>query len=149
MPTYFCSTAAGRLDSSQREKIARAITTIHSEEGKAPRYFVQVLFNDVPLHSHFIGGEPAPDGLIWIRADIRSGRSNEQKTAIMNRIANDVSMIADVGQEEVWVYISDIPAAGVLEFGQVLPLPGEEKAWFDALPSTLQARLKNLLDEPI
>ena len=144
MPTYVCSTAAGRLTSAQRAEIATAITTIHAEEGRAPRYFVQVLFNDVPPDSHFIGGQPAPEGLIWVRADIRSGRTDDQKKAIMERIANDISASAKVGREDVWVYISDIPATGVLEFGQVLPQPGQEDAWFASMPEELQTRLKAL-----
>ena len=85
MPTYVCTTAAGRLTPAQRAEIPKAITTIHAEEGVAPRYFVQVLFSEVRPDSHFIGGKPAPEGLIWIRADIRSGRTNEQKKAIMER----------------------------------------------------------------
>jgi phenylpyruvate tautomerase PptA (4-oxalocrotonate tautomerase family) len=144
MPTYVCSTAAGRLTAAQRAQIAEAITTIHAEEGMAPRYFVQVLFNEVQRESHFIGGKPAPEGLIWIRADIRSGRTDGQKKAIMERIADDISALAKVRREDVWVYISDIPATGVLEFGHVLPSPGNEAEWFASMPAALQARLKNL-----
>ncbi|MHA6641057.1 tautomerase family protein [Mesorhizobium sp. A623] len=144
MPTYACWTAGGRLTSAQRTDIAKAITTIHAEEGRAPRYFVQVLFNEIQPASHFIGGLSAPEDLIWVRADIRSGRTVEQKKAIMERIADGLSTIAKVGREDVWVYISDIPATGVLEFGQVLPPPGEEDAWFSRLPEALQERLKAL-----
>jgi phenylpyruvate tautomerase PptA (4-oxalocrotonate tautomerase family) len=144
MPTYVCSTAAGRLSAAQRAEIAESITTIHAQEGRAPRYFVQVLFNEIQPASHFIGGKPAPEGLIWIRADIRSGRTDAQKKAIMERIADDISATAKIGREDVWVYISDIPAAGVLEFGHVLPPPGQEDAWFARLPDALRARLQAL-----
>ena len=141
MPTYVCSAVSGRLNSDQRTQIAQAITAIHAEEGVAPRYYFQVLFNDIARDSHFIGGEPAPDGALWIRADIRSGRTDAQKKAIMERIATQISATAEVSREDVWVYISDIPAIGVLEFGQVLPPPGQERAWFEKLPEGLQARL--------
>lgn len=144
MPTYVCSTAAGRLTAAQRAEIAGAITNIHAEEGKAPRYFVQVLFHEIQPASHFIGGQPAPEGLIWVRADIRSGRTDGQKKAIMERIAGEISTTAKVGKEDVWVYISDIPATGVLEFGHVLPPPGQEAAWFASMPTALQQRLKSL-----
>ena len=144
MPTYVCSTAAGRLTPAQRAEIAKSITTIHSEEGRAPQYFVQILFNEVQSDSHFIGGKQATEGLIWIRADIRSGRTDEQKKAIMERIASDISASASISREDVWVYISDIPATGVLEFGQVLPHPGQEDAWFASMPTSLQTRLKSL-----
>ena len=144
MPTYVCSTAAGRLNPRQRAEIAKSITTIHAEEGRAPRYFVQVLFNEVQPKSHFIGGGLAPEGLFWVRADIRSGRTDSQKKAIMERIANDISVTAKVEKEDVWVYISDIPATGVLEFGHVLPPPGKEDEWFASMPDELRSRLKTL-----
>jgi phenylpyruvate tautomerase PptA (4-oxalocrotonate tautomerase family) len=144
MPTYVCSTSAGRLTSAQRVSIAQFITTIHAEEGRAPRYFVQVLFNELQAECHFIGGQPAPEGLIWIRADIRSGRTDEQKKAIMERIAADISATAKVGREDVWVYLSDIPAAAVLEFGHVLPPPGREDEWFASMPKALRDRLQTL-----
>src|ERR1700754_2620207 len=134
MPTYVCSAAAGRLTPAQRVAIAESITTIHAEEGRAPRYFVQVIFNEIQQQGHFIGGIAAPEGLIWVRADIRSGRTDVQKKAIMERIADDISATAKAERENVWVYISDIPATGVLEFGHVLPPPGEEDKWFASLP---------------
>ena len=144
MPTYVCSTSAERLTAAQKAEIAATITTIHAEEGKAPRYFVQVVFNDVQPNGHYVGGKPAPEGLIWVRGDIRSGRTDGQKRAIMERIAQDVSRIADVGPEEVWVYLADIPATGVLEFGHVLPATGQEAEWFASMPGDLQDRLKAL-----
>ena len=144
MPTYVCWTTAGSLDAKQRARIAESITIIHAEEGRAPRYFVQVVFNEIQADSFFVGSLPAAKGHIWIRADIRSGRTDEQKRGILERITADVSAITGVGQEEVWVYISDIDAAGVLEFGHVLPQPGQESAWFAKLPDALQKRLKAL-----
>lgn len=144
MPTYVCSARAGAISSDQRERIARSITEIHHEVGKAPRYFVQVIFNDLNASSHFIGGSEAPADQIWIRADIRAGRTQAQKEALMNRIAAEVSEIAGGSRESVWVYISDIPGPSVMEFGQVLPLPGEEDAWFAKLPPALQERLRAL-----
>lgn len=144
MPTYVCYAAAGRLTLAQRARIATAITTIHAEEGVAPRYLVQVLFNEVQPDSHFIGGQPAPSGFIWIRADIRSGRTDAQKRAVMERIADEISASAEVGRDDVWIYVSDIPATGVLEFGCVLPPPGQEDTWFASLPKELQTRLKAL-----
>jgi hypothetical protein len=44
----------------------------------------------------------------------------------------------------VWVYLSDIPATNIAEYGRILPLPGEENAWFEMLPDPLKARLSPL-----
>lgn len=143
MPTYVCWTRAGQLSPDQRRRIAKSITEIHHEVGRAPRYFVQVIFNELQPHSHFVAGEEAEPSHIWIRADIRSGRTQEQKSQLMTRIADDVCAIAGAPRENIWVYISDIPGTSVMEFGHILPPPGEETAWFARLPPDLQDKLRS------
>jgi phenylpyruvate tautomerase PptA (4-oxalocrotonate tautomerase family) len=49
MPTYTCTTTAGRLSEEQRLKVVESITATHSEETGAPRYLVQVIFYEVVL----------------------------------------------------------------------------------------------------
>ena len=141
MPTYACSTAAGRLTSAQKLEIVKAITAIHHEETGAPRYLVQVIFYDIAPGSHYIAGQLAPAGQIWIRGDIRGGRTDEQKHRMLSRLLQDVSKISEIPEDEVWVYLSDIPAQNIAEYGRVLPVPGAESAWFEALPGTLRERL--------
>ncbi|HEX9461638.1 MAG TPA: tautomerase family protein [Alphaproteobacteria bacterium] len=143
MPTYACSTAAGRLTPAQKADIVRSITAIHHEETGAPRYFVQVIFYELAPGNHFIGGQSAPAGQIWIRGDIRAGRSEEQKRKLISRILRDVSKTSAIAAEEVWVYLCDIPAHNIAEYGRVLPPPGgeTENAWFATLPAALRERL--------
>jgi phenylpyruvate tautomerase PptA (4-oxalocrotonate tautomerase family) len=142
MPTYVCWTRAGQLSADQRRLIAKSITEIHHDVALAPRYFVQVIFDELQPHSHFVGGDEAEPNHIWIRADIRSGRTQEQKSRLMARIVEEVCAIASARRENVWVYISDIPGPSVVEFGHILPQPGEEEAWFAKLPAALQERLR-------
>jgi phenylpyruvate tautomerase PptA (4-oxalocrotonate tautomerase family) len=144
MPTYACSTAAGRLTPAQKLEIVQSITAIHHAETGAPRYFVQVIFYDIAPANHYIGGELAPSGQIWIRGDIRAGRTQEQKSRILSRILQEVSRIGEIAEEEVWVYLSDIPAHNIAEYGRVLPVPGAESAWFATLPAPLRQRLESL-----
>lgn len=59
MPTYAFWTRAGRLTPDQRRLIAKSITETHHDVARAPRYFVQVVFNELQPHSHFIAGEEA------------------------------------------------------------------------------------------
>ena len=47
---------------------------------------------------------------MWIRGDIRDGRNEEQKSRMLSRILQEVSRIGEIAEEEVWVYLSDIPA---------------------------------------
>ena len=140
MPTYAFTTAL-HLTASQRAKLVESVTTIHQIEATAPRYFVQVIFHKVEPGSIFIGGEAASADHVWVRADIRSGRTHEQKARILLRIMRETSQILGVSEQAVWVYISDIPAQGVLEFGNVLPEPGGEDKWLASLPSSLREKL--------
>jgi phenylpyruvate tautomerase PptA (4-oxalocrotonate tautomerase family) len=143
MPTYVCWARAGKLSPDQRQRIAKSITEIHHEVALAPRYFVQVVFNELEPHSHFVAGAEADPNHIWIRADIRSGRTQEQKSRLMTRIVDDACVITGTSRENIWVYISDIPGTSVVEFGHILPQPGEEDAWFAKLPRELQEKLRS------
>lgn len=140
MPTY-AFTSMQSLTPAQREKIVASVTSIHAVEATAPRFFVQVVFYTVERGSMFIGGEPAPDDHVWVNALIRAGRTKEQKASILRRIMQETSDILGISEQSVWVYISDIPAQGVLEFGNVLPEPGGEEQWLQSLPASLREKL--------
>jgi phenylpyruvate tautomerase PptA (4-oxalocrotonate tautomerase family) len=140
MPTYAFSTAK-ELTAEQRAKLVASVTSIHHVEATAPRYFVQVIFYKLEPGSMFIGGETASPDHIWVRADIRSGRTKEQKAKILTRIMQKTSEILNISEQAVWVYVSDIPAEGVLEFGNILPEPGGEERWLASLPRTLREKL--------
>lgn len=142
MPTY-AITSARPFTAEERARIAQSVTEIHAVEATAPRYFVQVLFNALEPGTIFLGGAPASPDHVWIRADIRAGRSREQKARLMTRLMRETSDILGISEQDVWVYISDIPALGVLEFGTVLPEPGEEEQWLAALPEALREKLRN------
>jgi len=141
MPTYVCSTEAGRLTQAQRLRIVESLTAIHAEETGAPRYLVQVVFCDVQPHSLYVGGKAAPAGQVWIRGDIRSGRTTTVKRRMIERILHDVCTVTGVAEDEVWVYLCDIPADNIAEYGRVLPSPGDEAAWLTTLPESLRTRL--------
>ncbi|XYD11980.1 tautomerase family protein (plasmid) [Methylobacterium sp. NMS12] len=141
MPTYAFSTAK-ELTPQQRAKLVESVTDIHHVEAIAPRYFVQVVFYKVEPGLIFIGGEAASHDHVWVRADIRSGRTKDQKAKMLRRIMREASEILGISDQDVWVYISNIPAQGVLEFGNVLPEPGDEEQWLASLPSALRDKLK-------
>lgn len=143
MPTY-AFTSARALSSDERARLVDSVTTIHEVEATAPRYFVQVVFHRVEPGSIFIGGEPASPDHVWVRADIRSGRSPQQKARMLQRIMRETSGILGIPEQAVWVYISDIPAHGVLEFGNVLPEPGDEARWLASLPDDLREKLSRI-----
>lgn len=140
MPTYVCSVRPGLLSDSQKAEIAKAITRSHHEATGAPTYFVQVVIDEKATAERYLGGEPASDQ-IWIRGDIRAGRTVEQRSGLMLAIMKDVSRITGVDDASIWVYLCNLDPTDMVEYGHVLPQPGREQAWFDALPEGLREYL--------
>jgi len=144
VPTYTCWSEAGVISSEVRGRVATALTEIHHEVADAPRYLVQVLFADVPVGCQFLAGQQVSDGYVWIRADIRAGRTDDLKRELLLRMMREVSEILDFAPEQVRVYICEIPGPNIAEYGQIMPHPGQEEAWFAGLPKDLQERLTRL-----
>lgn len=141
MPTYYCLAPAGQLSEQQKQQMAHAITARHSEATGAPGWFVQVIIEEEsPARTRYIGGSPAHDH-IWIHADIRAGRSREQLQPLMLNLMCDVAAISGIGEESIWIYLNNLAPDNMVEFGHVLPLPGDEQAWFEGLPESLQQKL--------
>ena len=144
MPTYVCFAATGRLTPEDKGRIAKAITCAHSEEAHAPTYFAEVIFQEFRPDQYFLGGQPGPTSQIWIRGDIRAGRTEQQRAALVLRLAREVGALAGGTAEDVWVYLNELQADNMVEYGALLPKPGGEEAWFLALPEALRQRLTAL-----
>jgi len=134
VPTYFVSTAAGRLSAAEKHSIAAAITRIHSEVTHAALFFAQVIFNEIPTGNHFMGGTRADPDVVFIHGHVRSGRSPEQKRQLLVRIVDAVRAATMISKTSIWVYVVDLPPAQMLEYGHVLPEPGMEDVWLASLP---------------
>ncbi len=143
MPTYVCKVPPRLLSDDQKSRLARAIAQRHSEATGAPVFFVQVEIDESTERTRYLGGLPS-DAHIWIRADIRSGRSAEIRQRLMLSIMHDVSDITGVAERDIWVYVCNLDATDMVEFGHVLPAPGKEREWFEALPEDLQKYLETL-----
>lgn len=140
MPTYVCSVPRALLSDHQKAAIAQSITEAHHQATGAPTYFVQVIFEERQPGSLFLGGEPQADHL-WIRADIRAGRTQEQRGELMQNILRQVAGIAKIDQSRIWIYLCNLEPGDMIEYGHVLPLPGQEQHWFNDLPAPLQQQL--------
>jgi phenylpyruvate tautomerase PptA (4-oxalocrotonate tautomerase family) len=138
MPTYVCTTTSGRLNKRQKEQIVQNVTRIHSQEGgNVPEWLVQVIFKEVERGNIFINKRNADDQ-VWIRGDIRAGRTDQQKTAMAERMMNECAEAIGIDKSYIWVYICD--AEKTAEFGSILPEPGQEKAWVEKLPKEVRDR---------
>ena len=145
MPTYVVTAPTGRLSPPQKEQLARRITDIHCQRTGAPAYFAQVLFTDVAPGNYFLGGKPLKDDNIFVHGQIRAGRGPEIKEPLILQMMSATAEIAQTDPSHVQVYIVDVPARQIAEWGQLLPLPGEEAAWDASIPEHVKQRMKDLL----
>ncbi|HEX4989023.1 MAG TPA: tautomerase family protein [Candidatus Binatia bacterium] len=143
MPTYVCVVKAGLLNKQQKQRIASAITRLHSETTGAPTWLVQVVIDENEQRQRYLSGQPA-DHQIWIRGDIRAGRTSEQRQRLMLGIVQAVSEISGVEESAIWVYLCNLAPDDMVEYGHVLPQAGKEQAWFEALSSELQQYLTSI-----
>jgi phenylpyruvate tautomerase PptA (4-oxalocrotonate tautomerase family) len=136
-------TTADVLDGAKRSAIASAISKAHSDATGAPPFFVQVIFEEAKPGHRFLGGSQINDH-VWIRGDIRAGRILEVRKSLMLSIMKDISKIMGLMETQVWVYLNSLEPTDMVEYGHVLPAPGEEKVWFEALPQSLKDYLLSL-----
>jgi phenylpyruvate tautomerase PptA (4-oxalocrotonate tautomerase family) len=145
MPTYFCSSPSGRLTTEQKRKIAGEITRIHSEVTGAPSFFAQVIFHEVNPGDWFIGGLPLTHEHIFVYGHIRAGRAAVDKTRMIKLMAEAVALAAQVGSRRaVWVYVNELSPRQMIEFGHLLPEPGDEPNWTSALPPEDRAFMQSI-----
>lgn len=143
MPTYVCSVPNNTLSDTQKQQIATAITNRHCAATGAPPFFVQVVIEEEGTSQRFIGAL-ATAQYIWIRVDMRAGRSEKQREELMLHIVVDVSRISAIPVENVWVNLCMLEPTDMVEYGRVLPGPGEEQQWFQTLPLSIRQRLESL-----
>jgi phenylpyruvate tautomerase PptA (4-oxalocrotonate tautomerase family) len=144
MPTYLCYINRGRADSTTKAQLARGIARIHHDATGAPIAFTQCVFHDLDPDDHFIGGQPAPGNGVWVYGHIRAERTRERKNQILLGITDLLTRVLQVPPSVVWVYLNDLAHTDMVEFGRVLPEPGNEQSWLEELPSELRDHLIRL-----
>lgn len=145
MPTYTVTSMPGCLDGAKREKIASEITRIHSEATGAPTYFAQVLFLEVEADCYFVGGMPLRGYQVFVNGQIRAGRTCESKDKLISEIVDAVTAVSKLSKNNIWVYITDLLPRQMVEFGHVLPEPGDEAKWTAALPEPDRAHMQSFV----
>ncbi len=138
MPTYVLHSISNQLNATQKADIVDKVTQIHHEETGAPAYLVGVIFSEVIPGNWFINRRPVPREQIWIRADIRSGRTDAQKTRLCHRLTMECAEVAGIDASYWRVYICNTDKTS--GFGSVLPKPGEEEEWVATLDKDVRDR---------
>ena len=62
----------------------------------------------------------------------------------MLNIMRDLTEITGVIEDNIWVYVCNLVPTDMVEYGHVLPSPGEEQQWFSSLKPKLREYLKSL-----
>jgi phenylpyruvate tautomerase PptA (4-oxalocrotonate tautomerase family) len=148
MPTYSCFTSAGKLTPAQKKEIARVCTDVYHDEFGIARYLIQVIFYELPTGDQYIGGEPARLDLVWIRCDVRAGRTDDMKARLLHRVQRGVAEIANIPEEAVWIYLCDLPPMNIMAWGHIMPdlcgaMPDDD-SWFEALSAPFKESLRRL-----
>ena len=143
MPSYVCSVPNGKLSDAQKQEIATSITNRHCHATGAPPFFVQVVIEEEGTSKRYIGGLVTTE-YIWVRVDMRAGRSEELREELMLHIVDDVSRISGVPVENVWINLCMLEPTDMVEYGRVLPGSGKEQQWFETLPLPVRDRLEQL-----
>lgn len=141
MPTYRLTVPAGRLDAGQRARVAAAITRTHNEVTGAATFFAQVLIEEVPAGSWFVGGKPLAEDQLFLHGQIRAGRSAIDRQRLLVALRDALVEATGTERASAWVYLVDVPARDLIEYGHVLPEPGGESAWMESLPRADRERM--------
>lgn len=144
MPTYFVNATHGLLTSGQKKQVAEEITRAHSSATGAQGFFAQVIFNEIPPGNHFMGGVLIETRQVFVHGHIRAGRSEEQKKLLLDDVIESIHKITRLERRYLWAYISELAPSNMVEYGQVLPKPGSEAEWLDALPEEDRAYMLSL-----
>jgi phenylpyruvate tautomerase PptA (4-oxalocrotonate tautomerase family) len=144
MPTYHCTSPAGLLDAGKKSAIAAEITRIHNAVTGAASFFAQVIYTDVAKGNHFMGGAPLASEQIFVHGFIRAGRSVPDRQRLVTEMVTAIADLSGLAKRLVWVYLTELPARQMAEYGHILPEPGDEKPWLDGLPEEDRAYMHSV-----
>jgi len=129
MPIYQIACRAELVDEEKKAKMASAITGAHVELTGAPRSFVHVFFNQIPAGIAYSAGEPDAN-ITGIQGAIRQGRPLEAKQKLIKSICASWAEITGQSLKQVVAGLTEIESDIQMEYGLILPKPGDEAAWF-------------------
>jgi phenylpyruvate tautomerase PptA (4-oxalocrotonate tautomerase family) len=141
VPTYTCYSVKGHLSTDNKHRAAEEITRVHNEITGAATFFAQVLFVELEAENYFVGGKPLKGSQVFLNGQIRAGRSALDRTRLLKALHAALASAIECEANSVWVYLNDLPARDMIEYGHVLPEPGDEAKWLAALPDHDRIRM--------
>ena len=131
MALYTCIFQEGTLSPEQRATLAREITDAHVRLSGEPGSLIRVIFETFSPDSTFSDGKPAPNAAVF--GLIGQGRSTEAKARLLKELWAAYKKVVGVGDDQLSVYVTEIPRSNGMEFGAILPDLGHEVEWLAQL----------------
>jgi phenylpyruvate tautomerase PptA (4-oxalocrotonate tautomerase family) len=135
MPIYQCVTSK-TLSPETKAAIVKEITRIHVEFTAAPEPFINVVFSDLPLGSHYLAGAVRENGTL-INAIVRAGRTLETRQSLLKSLSAAWSRLTGQPERNLILKVEEADPAVIMEAGLIMPRPGEEAAWMEANKTAL------------
>jgi len=76
---------------------------------------------------------------------VNQAPENLKPVARFDSLADAVTAVSKFSKNSIWVYITDLLPRQMVEFGHVLPEPGDEERWAAALPGPDRAHMQSLV----
>lgn len=134
MPTYHCVSPTGTLDAERRARVAQEITRVHAHVAGSAGFFAHVHFTETAPGAYFVGGREVSGDHLAVHGFTRAGRPPEVLSLLVAELVKAIGAAAGLPERAVWVYLGELPARQMAEWGHVVPEIGAEDAWFAALP---------------
>lgn len=133
MPLYSL-TSPKKLSSSVKQKLVDLFTDAHCSIMVAPEQFVHVVFFEgIPL---------LKNKRLYIHANVRLGRSQEQIDKVCEAFTKGCAEILEAKEDDIHINLMEIDGKWAMEGGFVMPSPGEEDAWMEKVTQALAERKK-------
>jgi Uncharacterized protein, 4-oxalocrotonate tautomerase homolog len=124
MPLWKIYHPEGVFSPEDKQQIAERITGIYQN---LPRFYVGVVFQAVPSHSFFIGGEPADDFVrIWVDHIARQFDSETMKARFLAAVGRQLAPYIDERGLRWEMHVDETPFSLWTIQGLRPPLPDTE-----------------------
>ena len=124
MPLYTVTTQDGFLSDEQRDVIAAELVRIHTAINHVPANFVHSIFLTYPPGHAYAAANPSP--IASIVAIVRSGRTPELKTQLVQAIWKMFQDNTGVADSDLSVALQEVPPSQAMENGVIMPEVGHE-----------------------
>lgn len=119
MPLYTLVTQKGTLDRQAKTKLAKQLTSFHSEYAGVPENWVHVIFQDFEPGNGFTAGEAAPAAALTLL--IRTGRSAEYKRSMLLQLWKMFQAATGAPDDQIVIGIQEVSPSQAMEMGQIMP----------------------------